>query len=381
MKVSIITLHNVSNYGSALQTYATQKVFENLECKAEFVDYCRPNNTIYSSVERILNSRKFKKYKKVWNMNKLAYNLAYHIIKFYLLHKKNPITDFVKSNVNLTPNMYYSVEELKNNPPQADVYVTGSDQVWNSIWNNGIDTAFFLEYAPANKRRIAFSSSIGRTTLDEEEVIITKQLLRKYDFISIRERSGVELLDKMGIKSVEILDPTLMIDGDRWRSVAEYKNINSEDYLLIYQLNPNVYMDEYAKKLANLKEWKIIRIGYSPSDKKRIGKCVMKPSVPRFLGYINNAKCVLTDSFHATAFSLNLGVDFITVLPPKFHTRIDNILSLTKTKHRLLKDYTDFNLVNKKIDKAQVKEVLEKEREEGIIILKNVLFGDDKNER
>ena len=88
MKVSIITLHNVSNYGSALQTYATQKVFENLECKAEFVDYCRPNNTIYSSVERILNSRKFKNI-KVWNMNKLAYNLAYHIIKFYLLHKKS----------------------------------------------------------------------------------------------------------------------------------------------------------------------------------------------------------------------------------------------------------------------------------------------------
>ena len=86
-----------------------------------------------------------------------------------------------------------------------------------------------------------------------------------------------------------------------------------------------------------------------------------------------HAQCVLTDSFHATAFSLNLGTDFISVLPQRFGTRIESILNLTNTKQRLLRDYQDIAIADRKIDKKQVREILDREREKGMAFLKRAM--------
>ena len=118
---------------------------------------------------------------------------------------------FLQERVNLTKSRYCSYDQLKANPPLADIYITGSDQVWNSIWNKGIDLAYFLDFAPAGKPRIAFSASIGREQLNEEEIPETKHLLEKYNAISVREQSAVEILASMDIKSTLVLDPTLML--------------------------------------------------------------------------------------------------------------------------------------------------------------------------
>ena len=373
IKASVITLHNVNNYGSALQTYATQKVLENLGCQVEFVDYWRKNQTNRQKAEQLLESMTLKRFQKLWGTTAQTREMTVSLLEWMLKFRKMPTRKFLEETVTISKKAYYSFEELKRDPPQADIYITGSDQVWNSIWNQGLELPLFLEYAPEGKKRIAFAASIGRTNFDTAEIPATKELLAKYSAISVREQSAVDLLAQIGIPAEPILDPTLMLDADQWKQIATFHKKRQRPYLLIYQLNPNPDMDKYAEQLAKRKGYEIIRIGYSHSARKKVGHCVMRPSVSDFLGYFVNAQCILTDSFHATAFSLNLGKRFIVILPSRFATRIESILQLTGTQSRQLVSYDDFDIAEKDYDIQHVQNVLKRERERGFSFLANAL--------
>lgn len=377
MKASVITLHTVDNYGSAMQTYATQQVLKECGCDVEFVDYWRKDNLPKGKAEKLLESSTLQRLRPVWGINGFTHRLTVEVLEKLLEKRKSPMLVFLEKNVKMTKTRYSSFVELQNNPPSADVYITGSDQVWNSIWNQGIDRAFFLDYAPVGKPRIAFSASIGRESLDPDEMAETKLLLKRYKAISVREQSAVELLHSMGIESTWILDPTLILDAEAWRKLAAAVYIK-KPYLLIYQLNPNPQMDEYAVLLAERKGWEIVRIGFGRSDRKKTGSCKILPSVEEFLGLFCQAVCVLTDSFHATAFSLNLGKEFISVLPDRFGTRIESILKLTETEDRLLKRFDDFEIIERHIDKARVTEILKRKRTDSFQWLMKVLSTCEK---
>ena len=373
MKASVITLHTVNNYGSAMQTYATQRVLESLGYEVEFVDYWRKSNTPDELAKKLLSSKTMQKLKPIWGINALTEKIAVKMLKKFYISKESPMRAFIRKNVTLSPNKYYSYVELKNNPPTADVYITGSDQVWNSSWNEGIDKAFFLDFAPSDKPRVAFSASIGKTAFDKDEEAVTKAMLAKYSAISVREQSAVDLLASIGIPSEIILDPTLMLEKSEWLKIEDSSLVPRKSYLLIYQLHRNDQFDQYAGKIAKQHNWEIVRIGFGRTDKNRIGKCIYGASVEQFLGLLSHAACVLTDSFHATAFSLNLGTDFISVLPDKFGTRIESITRLTKTENRVLRSMDDYELAEHVIDKEYVQQILCEQREQGYTFLRRAI--------
>lgn len=373
MKASIITLLNVNNYGSVLQTYATKKAFEDLGCEVEFVDYWRANQAPNRRAEALLESNTLKKLQPIWGRTAATKEMTIWLLKKYVKIRKPPTRRFLEKYITLTPQAYHSFEELQRTPPKADVYVTGSDQVWNSIWNEGIDYPLYLAYAPDGKKRIAFAASIGMDELNQNEIPEMQKLLQKYSAISVREASAMKQLAEIGISSELILDPTLMLDGKQWQEIATFHKGKHQPYLLVYQLNKNTQMDNYAEQLAARNHWEIIRIGYSRSAKKKAGYCVMRPSVEDFLGYFANAEHILTDSFHATAFSLNLGKMFTVIMPPRFGTRIESILNLTGTQDRLLQNYQDFAIADRKYDTASVQEILGIERDKGATFLKKAL--------
>lgn len=368
----MITLHTVDNYGSVMQTYATQQILKKCGYDVEFVDYWRRDNLPQSRAERMLEGSTLQKLKPLWGINNFTRKAMVSILKSVLEKQRSPMWRFLEEKVQLTKARYCSYEELKANPPAADVYITGSDQVWNSIWNQGIDRSYFLDFAPTGKPRIAFSASFGREQLDAEEVPETKRLLEKYSAISVREQSAVELLASMDIESTLVLDPTLMLEADEWRKLAAEQK-KEKPYILIYQLNPNPQMDQYAEQLAQKKNWEVVRIGFGRSDRRKGGKCVMLPSVEEFLGLFCDAACVLTDSFHATAFSLNLGTDFISVLPGRFGTRIESITKLTRTENRILTSYDDLTVVDRSIDEKNVQNIFTVERKKGFDFLKKAI--------
>lgn len=356
MKISIITVLNTVNYGSALQSVATQKFFKELGLEVEFVDYWRKDQKVSGQIKYIVFDK--KKTLKQWIKKPIRDILR--IISVYRNNKK--FRQFISQNINLTQCRYSSFEELLNNVPEADIYCTGSDQMWNSTWNQGIEKSFFLEYAPSDKKRIAFATSIGKVKIDDAEADIIIPMIKKYDLITMREQTAVELLGKYGVQSVNVLDPTLLFNRNQWDELTADRVV-VEPYLLVYQLHQRHADADFTKvvrRISKEKKLNIVRIAYSYAD-KNIGKKIFNPTVNEFLSLIRNADYIVTDSFHGTAFSINFNKNFSVIYPESYSTRMDSLLKLTGLQSRHV---SAERCEENGIDYENVNSILEKKRKE-----------------
>ena len=180
MKVSIITRHAVPNYGSVLQSYATQKTFEALGYDAEILDYIRYDERGKESVSTNCHIGR----NGIKNKLKRA---VYFCLQYPNSQKMNSaFAQFRRQYLRLSNTSYGSLEELKKQPPEADLYVTGSDQVWGKIGTEEVDPAYFLQYAPEGKPRIAYSASFGKTELPKELTEGMNDLLEGYSALLVR---------------------------------------------------------------------------------------------------------------------------------------------------------------------------------------------------
>lgn len=365
-KISVITLHSVQNYGSALQTYATQKFFERIGRETEIVDYVRENNLRENLVATGLKNSRF------WNRNFLTRFVYTALRKKRLEERYDIFDDFIKRNINITPQRYYSEEDLEKNPPQADVYCTGSDQTWNTFWNRGILKPFFLCYAPRGAKKISYAASFGKKSLDKDEEKEIYSLLKDYSGITVREKEGAEIVRSMGLCAECVLDPTLMLRGDEWRRLAAPRMF--EKYVLIYQFTPNKTFNEAAKQLAKAKGLRLIRIGFANDSYLYCGKSVINPTVEEFLSLIANAEYIVTDSFHATSFAINLKVDFACYMPKKFSGRIQNILEIAGLEKRVFESADELlKIADEKIDFSGAEVRIDEMREKSENIMKKIL--------
>ena len=365
-KVELITLHRVPNYGSVLQAYATQKIIEKNGYECEIINYFPKRMYISAMLRRIKN--KSNRLKKSLFLRTIARIIIFpsYLIRFSSFKK-------FYNHLNMTKKEYKSNEEIIENLPYADIYCTGSDQVWNSEWNEGVDKAMFLDFVPKGKRKIAISASFGKKELNLNEIDITKELLLKYDKISLREKSGVDIMNKLGIhNTINILDPTLLLSNEEWSQIASKKYIN-EDYILVYNLNRNKNIDKYAENLSSKTGLKIKYLSYQLHEFYKKGKMYCNPRVEDFLALIKNAKFIITDSFHGTAFSLNFEKDFIIVYPEKYSTRIQSILSILGLEDRVAKNEDDLKVSEKKIDYALITNKLIEERKKSLEWINNSL--------
>lgn len=363
MKVSLITLHRVFNYGSVLQAYACQKVFEDAGYEVETVDYIteqRTNKRLFLSVPDTV--------KKDF-IHKFVY-LALKSVS--VLIKKNTFGGFLKKNVHLTKRKYITAEDLINDPPQADVYVTGSDQVWNSQYNEGVDRGFFLEYAPEDKKKIAYVASFGKSKLDDSEVNITKEYLRKYDAISVREDAAVKIVNDLGYPACCIIDPTLQIRKEEWLKLAS-KRLVQEKYLILMLLyNEDNGATEYARKIADKKGLKLVKISWDLRKPQLVDKLMTHRSPQDFLSLFYYADFVVTNSFHGLAFSLNLNKQFIVVPRNEFNSRIESLLRLVGLERRQVKNEDDLSVADKSIAYGDVNTILNIEREKAKKFIENI---------
>lgn len=357
MKISIITVLNTVNYGSALQTLATQKFFEKMGLEVEFVDYWRKDQTTQARIKRIIFDR--KKNLKQWIKKPVRDLLEIKSIKA----SENVFRKFILEKIHLTNRTYSTFEELVTDCPSADIYATGSDQMWNSGWNQGIERSFFLEYAPEEKKRIAFATSIGKTKFEEAEANEIIPLIKKYNLVTLREQSAVDLLGGYGVDGSLVLDPTLTLNKEDWFEIIPEKK-REKPYLLVYQLHmthDNANFTEAVKRIAKQKGLEIVRIVYSYSDRK-LGEKVVLPEVYEFLSLIRGADFVVTDSFHGTAFSINFNKQFAVIYPEHFSTRMDNILQLTGLKEQRYRDSDSAEKWDSVISYEEVNSILAERR-------------------
>lgn len=347
-KVSVITLQNIKNYGSMLQAYATQELLRENGFEVEIVDYTRP-------------------IAKFWN-HILGYsaknNMVLKILKTIILIPTEIRyaflwKSFTKKNLCVSPCSYTSNDDLKANPPIADIYCSGSDQVWNSGWNGGLLREFFLDFAPKDKPKFALASSVGMSSFNDNEKLELKKLLESFSAISVRETSAVEMIKGLGIKEVySVIDPTLTMDSIFWRKQTS-PHKRRKPYILIYQLGKDPRVDEFARYAKDKTGCEVVRICIRYDYALRFGKSIMIPSFDHFLSLFANASYIITDSFHATCFSLNFNKLFWCILPDKYQGRIVDLLTMVNENGRIVPaDYSHLD-VEKGIDYNHVNHVID----------------------
>ncbi|MCH5320257.1 MAG: polysaccharide pyruvyl transferase family protein [Eubacterium sp.] len=364
-KIAIITRHAISNYGSVLQTYALQKAIDKIGFESEIIDYIRTDEDYRNISDTLIK-------KSSWNKNAVTRLIYKSIQSPEYIKMGKEFEKYRKALLKLTAKRYSSLEELKHNPPDADIYCTGSDQVWGTIGNDEIDPAYFLDFAPANKKKIAYAASFGKTKINTDNKEFLKNLIGTYDWLTVRENSAVELISSLGTYNVsQVLDPTLLLDSGEWNTLIE--NDIKNDYVLLYQLHSNPQMDNFAKQFAKKSGLKLIRLTPLFHRVFKSGKAVYLPTVGEFLSYIKNAKYMITDSFHGTAFAINFNTQFIDVLPGETKTRNQSILELTGLTNRILNSFNDFSFIENKIDFRYANEKIAQERINSLEILKKML--------
>ncbi len=369
MKVSVLTLHAVCNYGTQLQAYATQEKLKEFFEEVEFINYKR--NDTYG--KGLINS--FSK----GNMVKAIAILP------TIMRWKSVFGKFQKNNLNLSEKTYLSSEDFSEFIYDSDAYISGSDQVWNSGWNKGIIGEMYLNFVPKNKLKFSFSSSFGKSELSKEEINKTQKFINQYKMISVREESGLKILINQYkyYNAIRLVDPTLAVDSHFWRSFGmKSKKKIKEKYILIYNLNRSKDFDRYAKEISKRTGLKLYRFCTRYDQIFRNGKSLVIPQIEDFISLVDNAEYVLTDSFHAVAFSMNLNTIPICIYPQNYSSRISDFLKLLDSEQVHVKNYDDFDVINRKVDFEKVNLILKKEREkvEKFLLEMKKIIKEEKSE-
>lgn len=357
MRAAVITLHQVNNYGTQLQALATQEKLREYFDDVVFVDYRRPDTYGKGLLDSFAKG----------NVLRAAAILP------TLIRWKSVFDGFRQRYLNLTERTYLSQSDFDNFEDCADVYVVGSDQVWNSGWNKGIIPAFYLDFVPEDKPRFAYASSFGRSELEAWEIEATRGYIEKFQSITVREKSGVNILrNQYGYdRASRILDPTLVMPASFWRGYESPSKMRGE-YILVYNLNRSAEFDRYASELSKRTGLPLYRFCTRYDQVLRSGKSLVIPDVLEFVTLIDNAKYVVTDSFHATAFSMNMGTEPICVYPKEYSGRISEFLRLVDSEQRHVRDFDDLDVINRHVDFGVVEQRLEEERGRASLFLQQM---------
>ena len=291
-------MHAVINYGSLLQAYATQYILEKLGHDVEIIDYQFPNQYQFSHGCPHYTMRFYNKVARLFRI-KPRHRLEFRIRRF------------MKSHLHLSRK--YDYETIHHDAPVYDVYMTGSDQVWNTHHTYG-DPTFLLDFAPPRARCWAFSPSIANSGIPANVRGLFISQLSKYEQISVRENGGREIIQKLIGRDVEVtLDPTLMLSREEWLEVAGQspKSLRNRRYVLLYMMSyafdPKPYIYELLASVQKLLDCEVIT--FTPIPKEvglRHVTCLSDASPEMFIHLFASAEAVVTSSFHGTAFAVNL---------------------------------------------------------------------------
>ena len=363
MEIDIVTLHRAQNYGSVLQAFALQKQIEKLGHQAYILDYYPERYTNKGLLKRLKNkSSRFN--------NPLVLLIAKLLIYPSYLKKGIQFNKFMHY-LNLEKPSFATNEEGMGRFTDADAYCAGSDQIWNSHWNEGVEKALFLDFVPKGKLCLSYAASIGLSNIPANEIDETKLLLDKFEFLSLREDKGVELVRELGrTDAVQCLDPTLLMSKEEWSLYAD-DSYKGKEYVLTYNLHHDPEIDKCAKAIASKYHLQIRNISYNWHDIVRHGHLDWCPTVEGFLGLIKNAKYVVADSFHATAFSIIFEKPFVVITPEVASSRLSSLLKMLELDDYNINKFTSVKVIEQPIDYIRVKSIIATKQRESISFLNN----------
>ncbi|MBA7532200.1 hypothetical protein ES705_24426 [subsurface metagenome] len=338
MKIGILTFHWATNYGAILQTYALQSFLNNFGHDVYIINY-RP-----------------KQHKKTFVGCFLSFRFWLYLTNIKEYIKEIKLEAFRKAHLNETM-VYKSLEELKSNPPEFDVYICGSDQIWNPFFTTrgeGKPTSvYFLDFGNNKVEKIAYAVSFGCESYPDAALAIAQKYIHNFKAISVRENSGLAIVNKIGIRNViKLPDPTLLI--------TRY-NYNFEDSK-ITSIKKKVFV--YILRNEYKGTGKIISYLKNEYELELSNSFLKIYSVEEWVQCIKNASLVLTNSYHGMIFSIIFHIPFI-VIPAKkvssgMNDRFNTILSYLNMEHRifnnnienlriLVEEQTNWDIIDEKL--------------------------------
>lgn len=368
-RVGLVTCY-IDNYGACLQAYALQQVIINQGNICEIISY-----TPVSDLSNTNKALKIIKY--IWRKFRGITNKTYR----YELCRKSQFKLFRDKFLTFGITHYENIDMVFSNIPQYDSFVAGSDQLWNPLIHNN-NKVYFLDFVPEGKNRIAYAPSIGLSVLPDNYKDEMANMLLKFNTLSVREQDGANIVEEItGRPCRVVLDPTLLIDREDWYKIAgETTPQIAEPYIFCYLFGQPDYIGEFVKYVAEKTNYKVVLIPYTKREYDSPYIKIKKAGPPEFIGLIKNAALVITDSFHATAFSINFNVPFYSLLRNldaelnNMNSRITNILDMVGLENRLIKSAEDFPAeIDLSIDFTAANHEIEKRRDEDITFLRNAI--------
>lgn len=300
--VKTITCHDVYNVGAGLQAYALVTYLKGQGYDAQILDYKPEYLTRHYRLNVVANPRFDKPVvRQLYLLAKLPGRL-----RALKSRKKQEFDAFRKQYLPVTDRSFSSNEELRKNCPPADAYIAGSDQIWNPLFPNGKDPAFYLDFVHDGKK-ISYAASFAVQEIPQEMLDAVRDRLSSFDAVSVREKSGAAILERMGIPGVQVCDPVFLLPQNAWNElIGDTSSVKIS--LFVYDFDNSSLIADLAGQIAQEKHIPVLSY-FSRSYADRV-----EESGPvQFLRNIAGSAVVLSNSFHATAFSLILHKEFYVV--------------------------------------------------------------------
>lgn len=368
-KIALMTIFQVPNYGSVLQTYATQIFLLKLGYDCDVINYHYPNDWHYQTYVKRINPIR---------------SLVRTIFLFLRLRPADKflhsINQFRKNKLHLT-RKFKDLRTLESYDwHKYDAVVAGSDQIWNPRFLHG-DKAFMLSFVPDDIKKISIASSFACHTILEEFRSKYFKYLSRFSNISVRDNNGVGIITnelKLSTKPFVALDPTLLLSGKEWLSNLDLKDKATDKYILVYILsyafNPYPYIYDVVAEMQHRYHCKAIFLSTRYNGEQNLNvESRINASPIEFINLIHAAECVITSSFHGTAFAASFQRPLISIVPDNGDDRQSSLLTNLGIPHCAVKIGTPVTTLNPCYDYNHVERKLNEIRTENQIWVSDAL--------
>lgn len=354
IKIGILSTQRHANWGSVLQCYALEKKLNEMGFDAEIIDYFPEDVTVKGQLKRLKKKSQLMK-NPILHLGAIcAFSISY-------VNKKRVFDKFIKKHLKLSKKTYYDASEISITDLHEDIYCCGGDQTLN-----GFKVLDVFDRLPDEVIKVAYSSSFGKTDFQLKEYRHSQKSLSRFNALSCREDSGTKIMQEMGFKDAKwIIDPAFLLTTQKWKKLASDKYVGKR-FIVAYNLHHDKKIEKFEKELSQKYNLPVLNICVQWFEFYRYGKFLWCPSVADFLSLIMNAEYVLSDSFHATVFSVLFHKKFMTVVPDWVGTRIESISNLLEINRRIInwsesKDY--ISMIDENIDYEKIDRIVEQERQ------------------
>ena len=349
MIIRTITSHNVYNYGASLQAFSLMHYLQSLGHDCKIIDYMPEYRRGRYNFWFINPTTRWYKILKIWPIRLVVCTfLAPKRFKTY--SRKKAFDNFTREKLCLT-RRYSSLSDLNKEKWNVDVFVVGSDQVWNTDHATGRDSAYYLTFAPAGSKKISYAASFGMDKILPQYVDFVKDNLDSFDAIAVRESTGVNILNGLNINAEHVMDPVFLNSAAFWQSMVNRSIIPDKKYILVYDFANNDSIAQFAQYVSQKSNMQIVSI--NDFTKHKYADVNVSNAGPiEFISLISGASLFLSNSFHGTAFSIIFHTPFFVFKRKKgnVNTRMEDLLQGLGLNDRFIEDKQDYCRWDSKID-------------------------------